>query len=148
MPSPEEILAAVRDLEPKLPSLLGAEAASVQSQLVPLKEELAAGITNGGDLWQLLLSYPAVAELLQQQREQSGQSIPSETSDDEYESYGVSRGAFQFQQLAGEPTTAIPGTRYICPESECSEDWFQIGLRTPPVCEKHGVVMVLATDEG
>ena len=148
MPSPEEILAAVRDLEPQLPLLLGTEAASVQSQLVPLKEELAAGRTNGEDLLQLLLGYPAVAALLQQQLEQSGRSITSETSDELYEAYGIPKGPFQFQRLAGEPTTAIPGTRYICPVSECSKDWFQIGLRTPPLCEKHGVVMVLATDEG
>lgn len=148
MPSPKKILAVVHELEPQLPLLLGSEAASVQSQLVPLKTELAAGRTNGEGLLQLLLSYPAVAELLQQQLEQSGRGITSETSDEAYESYGVSRGSFQFQQLAGEPTTAIAGKRYICPESGCSQDWFQIGLRTPPLCEKHGLVLVLATDVG
>jgi hypothetical protein len=147
MPSPKQILAAVRELEPQLPSLLGTEASSVQSQLVPLKEELAAGRTNGEDLLQLLRGYPAVAELLQQQLEQSEQSIITpEASDEAYEIYGISRGSYQ--QLAGEPTTAIPGTRYICPVPECSQDWFQIGLRTPPLCEEHGVVMVLARDEG
>ncbi len=145
MPSPEKILAAVQELEARLPSLLGTEAASVKSQLALLKEDLAAGRTDGEDLLQLLLAFPAVAELLQQQLEQSGQNITLKISD---EAYGIFRGSSQFQQLAGEPTTAIPGTRYICPESGCSQDWFQIGLRTAPLCEKHGVVMVLATDEG
>ena len=144
MPSPQKILAIVQELEAKLPSLLGIEATSVQSQLVPLKEDLAAGRTDGKDLLQLLLGFPAVARLLQQQLDQSEQNITLETSDKAYE---IHRGASQFQQLAGEPTTAISGTRYICPEPSCSQDWFQIGLRTPPLCEKHGVVMVLAADE-
>lgn len=148
MPSPEEILAAVRELEPQLPLLLESEAASVQSRLIPLKEELDAGQTDGEDLLQLLRSYPAVAERLQQLLERSGQIITLETADELYEAYRVSRGSSQFQQLAGEPTTAIPGTRYICPVPDCPEEWFQIGLRTPPLCEKHGVVMVLVTDEG
>ena len=146
MPSPEKILAAVRELEPQLPLLLESEAASVQSQLVPLKEELAAGRTNGEDLLQLLLSYPAVAELLQQQLDQPRRGIPSQAPDEAYESYGVSRGSFQ--PLAGEPTTAIAGKRYTCPVPGCSEEWFQIGLRNPPLCEDHGLVMVLATGEG
>lgn len=132
MPSPEKILAVVQKLEARLPSLLGTEAASVQSQLVPLKEDLAAGRTDGEDL-------------LQQQLEQSEQTIRLETSDETYE---ISRRPSQFQRLAGYPITVIAGTRYICPESGCSQDWFQIGLRTPPLCEQHGVVMVLATDKG
>jgi hypothetical protein len=146
MPSSERILAAVQDLEPKLPSLLGSEATSVQSQLVPLKEALAAGRTNGEDLLQLLLGFPAVAELLQQQLDQSAQSGTTETSDDAYEYYGIDKSSYQ--QIAGEPTTAIPGKRYICPVPECSQDWFQIGLRNPPLCEEHGVVLVLAADAG
>ena len=148
MPSPEKILAAVRELEPQLPLLLGTEAASVQSQLVPLKEELAAGRTNGEDLLQLLLSYPAVAELLQQQLEQSGRSITSKTSDEAYESYGVSRGSSNSNRLRENQPQQFLERNTFARYPSCSEDWFQIGLRTPPLCEKHGVVMVLATDEG
>jgi hypothetical protein len=158
MPSPEEILAVVCELEPRLPSLLGTEADLVQSQMVPLKEALVEGETNGEELLQLLLGYPAVAELLQQKLDQLGQSITSETSDEASDiSISVDCSsdisvplifAGAYQKLPGNPSTVIPGTRYICPESDCSKCWFQIGLRTPPLCDDHGAVMVLATDEG
>lgn len=66
MSSPERILTAVRALEPQLPLLLGEEAASVQLQITPLMEQVAAGQADGDALLQVLSAYPAIAAPLQQ----------------------------------------------------------------------------------
>lgn len=66
MLSPEKILAVVRELEPRLPALLGEKATEVQHQISPLIDQLAAGQSNGADLLEILRVYPTLAKELQQ----------------------------------------------------------------------------------
>ncbi|MDA0268767.1 MAG: hypothetical protein O3A14_17855 [Cyanobacteria bacterium] len=47
-----------------------------------------------------------------------------------------------YEGLAGAPTTAVPGRRYVCPVEGCSEEWFRVGLRQPPLCEVHGKTLI------
>lgn len=47
-----------------------------------------------------------------------------------------------YQGLAGAPTTAVPGRRYVCPVEGCTETWFRVGLRQPPLCEVHGKTLI------
>jgi hypothetical protein len=51
-----------------------------------------------------------------------------------------------YQGLAGAPTTAVPGQRYVCPEPGCDVEWFRVGLRQPPLCEVHGTPLVPAPE--
>jgi hypothetical protein len=51
-----------------------------------------------------------------------------------------------YQGLAGAPTTAVPGQRYVCPEPGCDKEWFRVGLRQPPLCEVHGKPLVPAPE--
>lgn len=141
MLSSEKILAVVRELKPQLPALPGEKATEVQHQISPLIGQLAAGQSNGADLLKVLRVYPALAEELQQ-RFDLPQPIHEYRLDDLLKDRS-------FQKLPGTPTSAIAGQRYICPVPDCSEDWFrrQAG-QSPPLCEEHGVVMVLAADEG
>lgn len=139
MPSPEKILAVVRELEPQLPALLGEKATDVQSQIAPLIDQLAVGQSDGADLLKVLRTYPALAEELQQRLDRQQQ-------DDDFfrdlalKDINFSRG---YSQLAGMPISAIAGQRYICPVPDCSEDWFRrVVSQSPPLCEEHGVVMV------
>lgn len=178
MYSPEQILAAIRELKPQLNLLLGTEAASIQQKITPLIEKLVAGQTDGQDLLRLLAEYPSVTALLQQMLDKQiqtdefnvsetlpylpkdnkgGQSVltnsdklkssTDETDDDfaEFEDLLVDKSPYE--DLPGEPSTAIAGKKYICPVPECPQEWFRVGLRTPPLCEEHGVVMVPATDK-
>jgi hypothetical protein len=70
-------------------------------------------------------------------------------SDDELDDLGVLINRGNYQGLPGSPSTAIPGKKYICPVPGCAtQPWFRMGLRTPPLCEEHGVMLVPAPDEG
>lgn len=54
-----------------------------------------------------------------------------------------------YQRLAGKPSTAVAGKKYMCPVAGCTTaPWFRMGLRTPPLCEEHGVLLVPAEQEG
>ncbi|MEN8444176.1 MAG: hypothetical protein ABG776_04085 [Cyanobacteria bacterium J06555_13] len=140
MPNPENILTAVRELEPQLPALLGEKATEVQQQISPLIDQLAAGQSDGADVLQVLSAHPALADVLQQSLGLQ-QPIEESSFDD------LLRDRSAFQNLPGTPSSAIAGQRYICPELNCSEDWFQRRVgQSPPLCEVHGVVMV--KDEG
>jgi len=142
MSNPEKILAVVRELEPQLPNLIGEKAAEVQQQISPLIDQLAAGQSDSADLLQVLSAHPALADVLQQ-RLGSQQPIEESSFDD------LLRDRSAFQDLPGTSSSAIAGQRYICPKSDCSEDWFQRHVgQSPPLCEDHGVVMVLAENEG
>ncbi|MEM9148862.1 MAG: hypothetical protein AAGB19_00100 [Cyanobacteria bacterium P01_F01_bin.3] len=71
------------------------------------------------------------------------------SSDDEFDDLGVLINRGNYQGLPGSPSTVIPGKKYICPVPGCAiQPWFRMGLRTPPLCEEHGVVLVPAPDEG
>ncbi len=139
MLSPEKILAVVRELEPRLPALLGEKATEVQHQISPLVDQLAAGRSDGADLLEVLRVYPTLAEELQQR-------LDPEQSIIEF-SLGDSLRDRSYQGLPGTPNTVIAGKKYICPVPECTQEWFRVGLRSPRLCEEHGVVMVPA-DEG
>lgn len=140
MPSPEKILAVVRELEPELPQLLGEKSTEVQAQLPPLIEQLAAGQSDGTDLLKMLNAYPVLAQELHQRLE-----LP-ETINEYSRDVRVSKGVFQ--RLPGTSNSAIAGQRYICPVPDCPEDWFRMRAgQSPPLCEKHGVVMIPAEDE-
>jgi hypothetical protein len=65
------------------------------------------------------------------------------SSDDEFDDLGVLINRGSYQGLPGSPSTAIPGKKYICPVPGCAtQPWFRMGLRTPPLCEEHGVMLV------
>ena len=135
MYTPENILTVVRELEPKLPSLLGEKAAELQQQISPLVDKLAAGQSDGADLLQVLYTHPELADVLQQ-RLNLHYPIDAELLRDR-----------SFQNAPGTPSSVFAGQRYICPEPGCSEEWFQRRVgQSPPLCEIHGVVMV--KDEG
>ena len=132
MLSPEEILTVARELEPRLPTLLGDEAADAQHRISPLIEQLAAGRSDGTDLLKVLLEYPVLDQII---RERLNLQIIEFSQTDR-----------SFHNLPGTPSSAIPGQRYICPVPDCPEDWFRRGNQSVRICEEHGVVMVLATD--
>ncbi len=75
--------------------------------------------------------------------------ITEPSPEDEFGELGTLIDRSGYQGLAGEPTTAVAGKKYICPVPECTtEPWFRLGLRTPPLCDEHGVVLVPAPDAG
>jgi hypothetical protein len=75
--------------------------------------------------------------------------ITEPSPEDEFGDLGVLIERSGYQGLPGEPTTAVAGKKYICPVPECTtEPWFRMGLRTPPLCYEHGVVLVPAPDAG
>lgn len=136
MPSPEEILTVVRELQPRLPALLGEKSAEVQDRISSLIEQLEAGQSDGTDLRRVLCEYPAVEEVLSTHFDK--QIVELSFSDRSY------------QKLAGMPSSAFAGKKYICPVPDCSEPfWFQRRAnQSPKICEEHGVMMVPAPDEG
>ncbi|MEO0885203.1 MAG: hypothetical protein AAFY54_04625 [Cyanobacteria bacterium J06648_10] len=137
MPSPEEILAVVRELQPQFSALLGEEAAEVQNQISPLIEQLASGQSDGAGLLKVLCAYPALKEELLQRLELQIDEYSRDTRG--------SKGAYQ--KPPGTPPSAIAGKRYICPVPDCPEEWFRMRVgQSPPLCEEHGVVMVKAED--
>lgn len=78
-------------------------------------------------------------------RESKNHEAPS---DGEFDDLGVLTKGSSYQGLPGSPSIAIPGKKYICPVAECTaQPWFRMGLRTPPLCEEHGVVLI-PTPEG
>ncbi|MEO0376354.1 MAG: hypothetical protein AAF329_17380 [Cyanobacteria bacterium P01_A01_bin.17] len=90
------------------------------------------------------------ALLAQAPAEEASESTTDEaSSDDEFDDLGVLIDRGSYQGPPGSPSTAIPGKKYICPVPGCTTPpWFRMGLRTPPLCEEHGVVLVPAPDEG
>jgi hypothetical protein len=74
--------------------------------------------------------------------------INEASSDDEFDDLGGLIKGSGYQGLPGSPSTAISGKKYICPVPNCTRVWFRQGLRTPPLCEDHGVVMIPVPDEG
>ena len=50
MPSSEEILTAIRELQPRMPALLDEKSAEVQVRISPLVEQLEAGQSDGAGL--------------------------------------------------------------------------------------------------
>jgi hypothetical protein len=45
-----------------------------------------------------------------------------------------------------DPKPGFWGQRYVCPEVGCTEKWFRIGLRQPPLCKVHGTPLVPAPE--
>ena len=75
--------------------------------------------------------------------------ITKPSPEDEFGDLGALIERSGYQGLAGEPTTAVAGKKYICPVPGCTtEPWARRGLRTPPLCDEHGVVLVPAPDAG
>lgn len=67
-------------------------------------------------------------------------------SENEFDALDVLIEKSGYERLPGF-SKALPGKKYICPVPGCAVDWFRIGLRTPPLCEEHGVVLVPTPDE-
>ena len=170
MPNREQILTALSALERQLPQLLGVDAAQqLQRQIDPLARSLSRGQSGGTALIQLITQYPvlrepwqaalaaAETELAQAEmltdleallEEPEAKTDPPQDSDDfadldallmPQDWRGDTKG---YQGLAGAPTTAVPGRRYVCPVEGCSEAWFRVGLRQPPLCEVHGKTLI------
>lgn len=75
--------------------------------------------------------------------------ITQPSPEDEFDDLGAFIERSGYQGLAGEPITAVAGKKYICPVAGCNTaPWFRLGLRTPPLCDEHGVVLVPAPDAG
>jgi hypothetical protein len=174
MPNREQILTALWALERQLPQLLGVEAAQqLQRQLDRLARSLSRGQSDGTALIQLITQYSvlrepwqaalatAATELAQAEmladleallEEPEAKTTPPQDSDDFADLdallmlqdwRGDTKG---YQGLAGAPTTAVPGQRYVCPEPGCDVEWFRVGLRQPPLCEVHGKPLVPAPE--
>lgn len=76
-------------------------------------------------------------------------SPPAEDSfEDEFDDLGVFIDRAAYQGLPGAPSTSVAGKKYVCPIAGCTVEWFRQGLRTPPLCEVHGVMLIPAEDAG
>ena len=138
MPSSSTLVAVLRDLESQWPEILGDDASEFQSQLTPL---LAADPADEKAILALLANYPAAQAALQQ--------LADQEASQEFADLGVliTRND-AFKSLPGKSITVVSGQRYICPDPDCSEEWYRQGMRTPPICGEHGKVLIPAPNEG
>lgn len=67
---------------------------------------------------------------------------------DEFDALGVLIDRSGYQGLPGAPSTSVAGKKYVCPTTGCTVEWFRQGLRTPPLCEVHGVMLIPAEHAG
>mgnify|MGYP006306370205 CR=1 FL=1 len=84
--------------------------------------------------------------------EPAGEKATSPQTDDspeeEFDDLGVLIDRSGYQGLPGAPSTSVAGKKYVCPTAGCATEWFRQGLRTPPLCEEHGVVLIPSEDVG